>query len=74
MKETKDFYLNPLNKIKWGPDERSASDFALCQYESRKTNISQTNTFKIDISIWQHFGLERTLLRELPLIWNRVTA
>ena len=29
MKETKDVYFNPLNKIKWGPDERSASDFAL---------------------------------------------
>ena len=28
MKETKDFYLNPVNKIKWGPDECSASDFA----------------------------------------------
>ena len=28
VKETKDLYLNPLNKIKWGPDERSASDFA----------------------------------------------
>ena len=32
VKETKDFYLNPLNKIKWGPDERSASDFALNSY------------------------------------------
>ena len=27
VKETKDFYFNPLNKIKWGLDERSASDF-----------------------------------------------
>ena len=26
VKETKDFYLNLLNKTKWGPDERSASD------------------------------------------------
>ena len=33
MKETKDFYSNPLNKIKWGPDERSASDFALNSYK-----------------------------------------
>ena len=33
MKETKDFYLNPLNMIKWGPDERSASDFALNSYK-----------------------------------------
>ena len=32
LKETKDFYLNPLKKIKWGPDERSASDFALNSY------------------------------------------
>ena len=38
----------------------------LCPYESRKTNISQTNTLKIDISIWQLLGLERTLLSELP--------
>ena len=29
MKETKDFYFNPLNKTKWGQDERSASDFAI---------------------------------------------
>ena len=28
VKETKDFYFNPLNKIRWGPDKRSASDFA----------------------------------------------
>ena len=28
LEETKDFYFNPLNKIKWGPDERSASDFS----------------------------------------------
>ena len=32
VKETKNFYLNPLNKIKWGPDERSASDFAFNSY------------------------------------------
>ena len=32
VKETKDFYLNPLNKIIWGPDERSASDLALNSY------------------------------------------
>ena len=38
----------------------------LCPYESRKTNISQTNTFKLDILIWQLLGLERTLLSELP--------
>ena len=29
VKETKDFYFNPLNKIQWGPDERSDSEFAL---------------------------------------------
>ena len=28
FKETKDLYFNSLNKIKWGPDERSASDFS----------------------------------------------
>ena len=27
MKDPKDFYFNPLNKINWGPDERSASEF-----------------------------------------------
>ena len=32
MKETKDLYFNPLNKTKWGPDERSASDFAFNSY------------------------------------------
>ena len=32
VKETKDFYFNPLNKTKWGPDERSASDFELNSY------------------------------------------
>ena len=37
----------------------------LCPYESRKTNISQKKSFKIDISIWQLLGLERTLLSEL---------
>ena len=40
----------------------------LCPYESRKTNISQTNTFKIDISILQLLGLEHTLLSELTHI------
>ena len=38
----------------------------LCPYASKKNNISQTNTFKIDILIWQLLGLERTLLSELP--------
>ena len=28
VKETKDCFFHPLNKIKWGPDESSASDFA----------------------------------------------
>ena len=32
VKETKDFYFNPLNKIKWGPDEHSAPNFALNSY------------------------------------------
>ena len=32
VKEKKDFYFNRLNKIKWGPDERSASDFVLYSY------------------------------------------
>ena len=32
LKETKDFYFNPLNKIKWGPDEHLAPDFALNSY------------------------------------------
>ena len=32
VKETKDFYFNPLNKIKWGPDEHPASDFAMNSY------------------------------------------
>ena len=40
----------------------------LCLYESRKTNINQKNTFKLNISIWQILGLERTLLNELPHI------
>ena len=32
VKVTKNFHFNPLNKIKWGPDERSASDFAFNSY------------------------------------------
>ena len=32
VKKTKDFDLNPLNKNKLGPDERSASDFAFNSY------------------------------------------
>ena len=28
--------------------------------------LAQENTFKIDLSIWQLLGLERTLLSELP--------
>ena len=26
LKDTKDYFFNPLNKIKWGLDERSAPD------------------------------------------------
>ena len=40
----------------------------LCPYESRKTNISPKNTFKIDLLIWQLLGLKRTLFSELPHI------
>ena len=32
VKETKDLYFDPLNKFKWGPDERSASDFEFNSY------------------------------------------
>ena len=32
LKDTKDLNLNPLNKIKLGPDERSAYDFAFNSY------------------------------------------
>ena len=28
VRETKNFYFHPLNRIKLGPDERCASDFA----------------------------------------------
>ena len=39
LKETKDFNFNPLNKNKWGPDERSASDFALNSYKHPSWNV-----------------------------------
>ena len=32
VKETKDLYFNPLYKIKWVPNKRSASDFAFNSY------------------------------------------